>query len=166
MIITIKNENLRFGVRVGAIIFNKDFSKIFLQKQEKYDFYMFPGGRLEINEDTKTAIKRELEEELGIKEDLKLKYICESFIKFPKSNYHEIGFYYITNIDESKYGYDKNVKYNSLDEENDGKSTFEWIPINELNDIKINLDYLKEKIYDNDSIFNDKIENIIYREYK
>ena len=64
---------------------------------------MFPGGRVEIHEDTKTAIKRELKEELSIDEDLKLKYICESFIKFPKLNYHEIGFYYITIIDGKKY---------------------------------------------------------------
>ena len=41
MVITIKEEGLRFGVRAGAIIFNKDCSKIFLQKQKSMIFICF-----------------------------------------------------------------------------------------------------------------------------
>lgn len=122
MVITIKNDGNRFGVRVAGIIFNHDKTKVFLQKQEKHNLYMFPGGRLEIHEDSETAIKRELKEELAIKEEVRLKYITESFIQFPDKRYHEIGYYFIVSIDEEKYGYKSGKKYHSLDEENDGKT--------------------------------------------
>lgn len=60
MIITIKDDNNRFGVRVSGIIYNKDKTKIFMQRQGNHDFYMFPGGRIELHEDSLSAIKREL----------------------------------------------------------------------------------------------------------
>ena len=105
MVITIKDENNRFGVRVSGIIYNKDKTKIFMQRQENHDFYMFPGGRVELHEDSLNAIKRELKEELNIDEDVKLSYIGESFIEFPNLKYHEISFFYKLMIDENKYKY-------------------------------------------------------------
>lgn len=165
MVITIKEDGTRFGVRVAAIIFNKDMTKVFMQRQGDHDFYMFPGGRLEIHELAEKAIKRELKEELNIDEQLKLKYIVESFIKFPKLNYHEIGFYFITKIDEEKYGYYYNKEYNSLDEENDGKSKFKWININELNNYKITPSFMSDKLLKNEIDFDDNIEHLTYNEY-
>lgn len=162
MVITIKDENNRFGVRVSAIIFNHDMSKIFMQKQK--EFFMFPGGRLEINEDSHEAILRELNEELGIKEDVKLKYITESFISFPNNKkYHEVGFYFIVRINEEKYNYKDNKIYNSLDEGHDGKSEFMWIDKNNLNNYKIMPNILIEKI--NNLKDNNIVEHIVYKEY-
>ena len=156
MDITIKSENNRFGVRVCAVIYNSDMTKVFLQEQKK-DFYMFPGGRLQINEDTDTAIKRELEEELGLKEDLKLKYIIESFNKLPNTNYHEVGFYYITKVDE--YKLKTECKSNDKDE---NESTFKWIDIDKLSKLNIVPNIMKEKLmlYDATSV-----EHVIYKEY-
>ena len=167
MVITIKGDDSRFGVRVAAIIYNKDKSKVFMQRQESRNFYMFPGGRLEIHEDAKTAIMRELDEELGIKEDdIFLKYISENFISFPNKKYHEIGFYFITKIDEQKYKYSLNDEYDSLDEQNDGKSKFRWISLEEIDNISIMPCYMKDKLFDKDAIESKEIEHIIYREYE
>ena len=164
MVITIKNDESRFGVRVAAIIYNKDMSKVFMQRQGNNDFYMFPGGRLEVLEDTKDAIKRELIEELGIKEEIYLKYISENFIKFPNLKYHEIGFYFITQIDEDKYGFYENNEYDSLDEEKDGKSTFKWIDIDKIDNIKIMPNCMKNKL-NIKKIDDSKVEHIVYKEY-
>lgn len=58
-------ENYRFNARVSAIIYNKDKTKVLLFKiNDGRDFYMLPGGRIELNEDSKTAISREINEEL------------------------------------------------------------------------------------------------------
>lgn len=166
MVITIKNKDSRFGVRVAAIIYNNDMTKVFMQRQGNHDFYMFPGGRLEIHEDAKTAIIRELDEELGIREDdIYLKYIAENFISFPNQKYHEIGFYFITKIDEQKYQYISDNEYDSLDEDNDGKSKFRWIDIDELDDISIMPKYMKDKLFDKNVEQNAQIEHVIYREY-
>lgn len=167
MVITIKDQDSRFGVRVAAIIFNHDMSKIFMQKQCGKDYYMFPGGRLEVHEDSQNAILRELDEELGIKENPKLKYITESFIQFPNDKkYHEIGFYFIVRINEEKYNYKLNKTYNSLDEENDGKSEFVWIDKNELINCKIMPNFIVEKIINNNFDNAEIVEHLVYKEYE
>ncbi len=162
MVITIKDEENRFGVRTAAIIYNEDSSKVFLQRQGDHDFYMFPGGRLEVNEEAETAIKRELKEELAIEEEVSLKYISENFIKFPDKKYHEIGFYFIVKIDEKKYKYSSGQEYDSKDEANDGKSKFKWISKEELNHISLMPENMKDMLFKNT---DSKIEHIVYREY-
>ena len=57
-----RQEGLRPGV--VACIINKDF-KILLGKKEKYQIWELPQGRIEENEDLKSAIRREITEELG-----------------------------------------------------------------------------------------------------
>ena len=157
MNITIKDENNRFGVRVCAIIYNQDKTKIFMQKQEDKDFYMFPGGRLEINEETLPAIKRELKEELGIESDIYLKYIVESFIDFTNKFYHELGFYFITTIPKEKLS--DGCNSNDRSEIN---SIFEWVDIDKLNEINILPNGIKEKIILKDTSKN--IEHLVYKE--
>ena len=55
----------RFNVRVAAYITYKD--KLLLEKNDSLDFYTFSGGRVKIDENTNTAIRREMQEELGLK---------------------------------------------------------------------------------------------------
>lgn len=54
---------------------------------------MIPGGRIDMMGDSKTALERELKEDLF----LELKCILEMIIG---EKYHEIGFYYIPKSDE------------------------------------------------------------------
>lgn len=159
MVITIKDENNRFGVRVSGIIYNKDKTKIFMQRQGNHDFYMFPGGRIELHEDSYTALKRELKEELNIEENIHLAYIGESFIQFPNIKYHEISFFYKLIIDEDKYKY-YDEEYDSLDL-NEGKSKYKWINLNELDNYKINPEIMKQKLKEK----NNNVEHFIYKEY-
>ena len=159
MVITIKDENNRFGVRVSGIIYNKDKTKIFMQRQGNHDFYMFPGGRIELHEDSCSAIKRELKEELNIEEEVKLVFIGESFIKFPNLKYHEISFFYELIIDEKKYNYFDD-EYDSLDI-NEGKSKYRWIELKKFDNYKINPEIMKQKLRENSS----GLEHFIYKEY-
>lgn len=141
-------------------------TKVFMQRQGDHDFYMFPGGRLEVHETAEIAILRELEEELGIQEEVKLKFISENFIQFPNLKYHEIGFYFVVKIDEDKYNYHSGIDYDSKDEMHDGKSKFEWIDIGDLDKYQITPSYMKEKLIDNNIYYNDNVEHLVYREYK
>lgn len=155
MIITMREEGTRFGGRVGAIIYNKEKTKILLENQND-KLYMFPGGRIDVHEDSQTAIERELKEELNVSADLKLKYIVEMFLKSPKTKYHEIGFYFITQIDENSI----QNNFNSLD----GDSTFVWIPIEDLMKYNILAKPIKDKVFKHE-IKDDSLEHITYREY-
>ena len=155
MDITIKNESDRFNCRVGAIIYNENKTKILLEKQ-KNEIYIFPGGRLDIQEDSNKAIKRELNEELNLKIDLTLKYIIEMFVRSSKTKYHEIGFYYLTQIKESQIG----DGFKSLD----GNGVFYWIPVHDLNNYHILATPIKNKIIQ-EEIDNLELEHLIYKEY-
>ena len=155
MIITMTEEGTRFGGRVGAIIYNKDKTKVLLENQNN-KLYMFPGGRIDVHEDSQNAIERELKEELNITADLKLKYIVEMFLKSPRTKYHEIGFYFVTQIDE-------NIIQNNF-KSLDGDSNFEWVSIDKLVEYNILAKPIKDKVF-NREINNDTLEHIVYREY-
>lgn len=155
MVITIKEDGMRFGARAGVIIYNEDKTKILLENQDN-GRYMFPGGRIDVHEDSETAIVRELKEELNLETDLKLKYIVEMFLDSSKTKYHEIGFYYLSTIKENEA---KN-NFKSLD----GDGIFEWISISDLENHKILAKPIKDKIIKNE-IENDDLEHLIYREY-
>lgn len=165
MNLTIKKDNFRFSLRVAAIIYNKNMDKIFIEKNSKHDFYVFPGGRVETNEDTDYAIRRELKEELNIEEEMHLNFISENFIKFSNLNYHEVTFYYLIKIDEDKYGYNLDKEYESFDSSDGIKSKFIWIDIKDIENFNIIPNHLKNKIKNKELKFNNKIEHFIYREY-
>ncbi len=155
MVITMQEEGTRFGARVGAIIYNEDKTKILIENQHDKR-YMFPGGRIDVHEDSKTSIERELIEELNLKADLNLKYIVEMFIKSPKTKYHEIGFYFVTKINEDLI--ENNFK--SLD----GDSYFIWVPIKDLDKYKMLAKPIKDKVMNNE-ITDNSLEHIVYKEY-
>jgi len=155
MVITIKEEGMRFGARAGAIIYNEDKTKVLLENQDN-ERYMFPGGRIDVHEDSEAAIVRELKEELNLETDLKLKYIVEMFLDSSKTKYHEIGFYYLSTIKENEV---KN-NFKSLD----GNGIFEWISISDLENHKILAKPIKDKIVKNE-IENDDLEHLVYRGY-
>lgn len=155
MVITMQEEGTRFNARVGAIIYNEDKTKILIENQ--YDKrYMFPGGRIDVHEDSKTSIERELIEELNLKADLNLRYIVEMFIKSPKTKYHEIGFYFVTKINEDLV--ENNFK--SLD----GDSYFIWVSIKYLDKYNMLAKPIKDKVINNE-ISDNGLEHIVYREY-
>ena len=155
MVITMQEKGTRFGARVGAIIYNEDKTKILIENQHDKR-YMFPGGRIDVHEESKTAIERELIEELNLKANLNLKYIVEMFIKSPKTKYHEIGFYFVTQINESLI--ENNFK--SLD----GDSYFMWAPIDDLDQYNMLAKPIKDKVINN-GINTNVLEHLVYREY-
>ena len=155
MVITIKEEGKRFGARVGAIIYNEEQTKILLEKQRE-DRYMFPGGRIDLYEDSQTAIQRELQEELNIAPSFHLRYIVELFLKSPKTKYHEIGFYFITSILESEIA----DGFRSLD----GDSSYFWIPVDELASYPVLEHPIKEKVIQGAVLQHSNLEHLIARD--
>ena len=74
-------DNMRFNARVSVIIYNKDKTKVLLFKIINRDYFMLPGGRIEINEDSLNAIKREVKEEPGFNLEFELCSIQENFVE-------------------------------------------------------------------------------------
>ena len=155
MVITIKEEGKRFGARVGAIIYNEEQTKILLEKQRE-DRYMFPGGRIDLYEDSQIAIQRELQEELNITPSFHLRYIVELFLKSPKTKYHEIGFYFIMSIPEKEIA----DGFRSLD----GDSSYFWIPVDELASYPVLEHPIKEEVIQGAVLQHSNLEHLIARD--
>lgn len=79
-------DNNRFNARVSAIIYNEDKTKVLLFKMKDRNFFMLPGGRIEMNEISLDAIKREIFEELGLSLGFKFCSIQENFLSIKNTN--------------------------------------------------------------------------------
>ncbi|MCI6265999.1 MAG: NUDIX domain-containing protein [Erysipelotrichaceae bacterium] len=152
MDLTYKIDNHSFHARVSAIIYNRDKSKVLLFKVNGRDYYLLPGGKIRFNEDSLTAIKREIREEIGYDLEYTLCSIEENFLKREEENIMQYCFCY-------KAIYDGKIEkdnFNCLD--HDGQ-TFHWINISEIDNItlfpKISSNYIKNNY--------DKINHLIER---
>jgi len=125
------NNNFRFQYRVSALIYNKDKTKILLFYGNDNDFYMLPGGKVHELEKSNDAIKREIQEELGINNlDFKLIGISEEIGKFKNLNVQQITLTY-----ESIYtGYIKEKAFKGKDTD---YNNFKWVNISELSNYKM-----------------------------
>ena len=125
------NDNYRFNARVSAIIYDKTKTKVLLFKvNDSRDFYMLPGGRIMFDEDSFTAIKREIKEELNFELNYKLCAIQENFVNKNNINIMQYCFCYKSIYD----GIITDKVFNCLD--SDGQ-VFEWVNIDEIYDYKI-----------------------------
>jgi len=151
-----KLNDFKFNARVSAIIYNFDKSKVLLFKVEDgRDYFLLPGGRIGLNEDSKTAIKREIKEELEFDLDFELCSIQENFVKKDNNNIMQYCFCY-------KAIYNQNIDkeiFKCLD--NDGQ-TFHWINIDEINNIKLYPQSCKNLIKNTNLL----IEHIIEKDIK
>lgn len=126
-----RNNNYRFNARASVIIFNADKTKILLFRVEDgRDYYMLPGGRIEFFEDSKSAIAREVREELGYELDFDLCSVQENFITKDNQKIMQYCFCY-------KATYKNEIKDNIFKCKDNDNQQFYWVDINEISKYKI-----------------------------
>ncbi|MBQ3048018.1 MAG: NUDIX domain-containing protein [Clostridia bacterium] len=120
----------KFKFRVAGIVEHKD--KILIVRMRDNPFYCFPGGHVEILEDTYAAVKRELNEELYFKVNInKLIYIHENFFKEGEKGFHELCFYFkCTPVDNSLNT--DSVIWSEIDKGEELTHEFVWVDKNKL----------------------------------
>lgn len=128
MNIDFTKDGFRFNSRSSAIIYNKDKTKVLLFKVEDgRKFYLLPGGRIEHYEDSKTAIQREIFEELGWELDCTLCSIQENFIMQNNIKITQYCFCY-------KAIYNGEISKEKILCKDNNNQTFSWVDINNIND--------------------------------
>lgn len=128
----------RFNFRVCCLIENKN--RYLLEKGGDVDFFNMPGGRVHSGEDTLTAMKRELKEELNLVDvKPKLLKISEQFFEFNNTKGHELEFVYYIKL-KNDHPLCKQTRIQNLDNKNE---IMEWIDKKNLKNYKI----LPEFIY-------------------
>jgi len=94
-------DNKKFNFRVGGIITDPEQKRVLLHRLDNFDFWLLPGGRVEMLEGTEDAIIREIKEELGVNATTdRLVAITESFFDMKGVTFHEIAFNYLLKVPE------------------------------------------------------------------
>ena len=89
--VTCVQHNNRFKCRVAGLCIHENY--VLLTKADQDDYWILPGGRVELSEDTSTALQRELVEEIGHRAHVEdLLFIVENFFHLDGTNYHELAF--------------------------------------------------------------------------
>jgi 8-oxo-dGTP pyrophosphatase MutT (NUDIX family) len=148
MDISYKTEDGKFNFRVAIVI--KDGDRILLEQNKKNTYWNLIGGRVKFNENTKDAIKREVEEEIGYSIDLnktKFNSICENFFTYNNLNFHEILFIYVINIDDELT---KKNNFGSLDKK---EINHRWFTLKEIEKLEIQPNNLLNIINDEKNHF-------------
>ena len=152
--INVKVNDINFVCRSCAVIRNGD--KVLFQKRKNYKYYALPGGKIEVLETVKDALKRELIEELGVEVEVKdIVSVVENFFEFNNEKVHQYIFSYEVKLLDDKY--------NNLDEfegiETLKEVIFKWFDIDELDEEFIKPNYLVKQLKSNEkSLFYTCIE--------
>jgi ADP-ribose pyrophosphatase YjhB (NUDIX family) len=149
--IKIIDEKINFKYRVNGIIIKEN--KLLTVQINNSGFYCLPGGHVELGEDSKVAIVREMKEETNLDVEVeRLLAIAENFYEGKNGiKYQELGFYYFLKLNKNI-----NIKnYTVIEKDKDENITleFKWYSSEELRNVKFKPDFIKEKIMNKDYSF-------------
>lgn len=100
--ISILINDVKFNFRVGAIFeYN---NSVIIEKGYKPTHGVLPGGRIKTLEDIKSALIREIQEEMHFdisKKEIMLQDIIENFFTNNNVKFHELYFVYRIKLDEN-----------------------------------------------------------------
>lgn len=143
MDIKIKTETEEFHVRTCGII--KQENKFLIMKVNKTSYYHIPGGHIEIGEDSKQAVIREIKEEIGCDvKEAKLFSIEENFWTRNNKKCHGIEFYYIIKPKQQLQMQDCEKIENDKGEEK--LLHFKWVTLEELKEIDLRPSNIKDML--------------------
>lgn len=136
------SDNTRFLMCARAVAIHKE--RILLFNVVGWDWWALPGGRVEIQENSKDALKREMREELSTEIRVgKLVWIVENFFKERDINYHELGMYYRIKIPANSLILNSEEHFCR-----DGGATirFKWFPLGGLENINLHPVFLRKAL--------------------
>lgn len=147
----IKTDECNFKGRVNGIILKE--GKILTVQINNNGFYCLPGGHIELGEDSRCAVIREIKEEVGVDIKVeKLLSIAENFFVNNKGkNMHEISFYYL--VSPIQCIETKDWEIIEHDKNQDVLLQFKWFDLNEINNIDFRPNFIKDKLFKKDLEF-------------
>ena len=155
--ISILVDDIKFNFRVGVIFEYND--SIIIEKGDKANFGVLPGGRVMTLEDTKSALIREVQEEMHFdisKKEIKLQDIIENFFTYNGTKYHELYFVYRVKLEENdEIVKRKKEKFINYDSES---NYYEYINLDDIDNERIKPEIIKKIVKDS------KFDTIVVRD--
>jgi len=112
-----------------------------IKKDESY--WVIPGGKVELGESQKEAVKRECVEELGITVRVNKLFIERPSTKPGMSNHYE--FFYLCDITSGKVGTGQGPEFQP-ENAYEGKYKISWVDFKKFLTINLKPEEIKEKI--------------------
>lgn len=138
--ISYEQKEKKFNFRVGGILESPDRKKVLIHRLSNFNFWLLPGGRVEMLEDTENAILREIQEELGVTSEIdRLVSITESFFDMKDKTYHELGFNYLLRLPEKSQLLKMQGEFAGIEGE---KYRYKWIDKELLSQITFKPNYM------------------------
>ena len=131
--LTLDVQGYKLNIRSAGIVIHN--GKFLAHKDVNSDYYALLGGRIEIGEDSKTCLKREIQEELGKDIDI-TGYIStiENFFSENGVQYHEIMFVHKMEFSDDE---DRKIEETIKNVEGNDYLQYEWIDIDHIDDYKV-----------------------------
>jgi 8-oxo-dGTP pyrophosphatase MutT (NUDIX family) len=115
----------RFNFRVAGIIIAD--GHVLVCREDDDDYTMLPGGRIELGEDSRLSLTREMAEELAMPAEVgTMVATSESFYRREGEDFHELGFFYAVTLP----GQGPNGMSPWLQRPDEGHIlSFHWVPL-------------------------------------
>ena len=120
-------------------------NKILVQRDKDDNEYALPGGHVKIGETLENGLIRETMEEMGVKIQCKrLLWSEECFWEWKGKQAHNIAFYYLVDLCD---GYEIPDTGEFVSQKDNCNVVMGWMPIEEIKNVTIYPEFLKEEIY-------------------
>jgi 8-oxo-dGTP pyrophosphatase MutT (NUDIX family) len=145
-----------FNYRVVAVCLHQDH--VLAEKADHEDFWSLLGGRVEIMEDSLTALRRELQEELGVEPPIgRLLWTVENFFAYEGQAHHELSLYYLVSLADFPELCQIDQPFTCRDNPH---LRFQWHPLAALGTLNLLPDFLPERLRH----LPDRPEHLIHRD--
>lgn len=138
-------DEYKLNIRAAGMIIHDN--KILLHRNKQDEHYCIVGGRIQIGEDSKTTVEREMEEEIGKKVEVKdfLATIENFFTDSEGIKFHEFMFIYKAEFVNEE---DRKIDYTLKNLEGQDYLQYEWIDIDKIDEVNLQPKILKKIIKD------------------
>jgi 8-oxo-dGTP pyrophosphatase MutT (NUDIX family) len=138
--LTFRTAEGQFNYRVAGIAIRNGC--VLLHKDVRESFWVLPGGRVEFGETAATALRRELQEEIGAVAEIgRLLWVTESFFEYQERRFHEIGMYFVMRI-----AADSLEDSNFRGQEGAEDLEFWWCPLKGLQTVNLQPEFLAMRL--------------------
>ena len=131
-------EKPAFNPRASGIVLRAD--RVLLSRAKRDSFWALPGGRIEPDETSDRALRREMVEELGLEARIgRLVWVVENRFAYEGRRFDEIGFYYLVDLPE-EMGAPRNDEFRAVEPH----LRFRWFSLKEISAIDLRPSFLRE----------------------
>ena len=139
--ISFDGEGARFNYRVAGIVVED--GRVLIGRADWEDFWYLPGGRVEMKEEARESLQREMREELDAHVEVgRLVWVLENFFEFDGTPFHEVGLYFELSIPDPP----GDILADEFQRRDDGGELliFRWVPVPELDSVRVLPSFLVE----------------------